>query len=381
MDAAARHDEGVQTGLTTDEPQVLWRALAVARGVVLVYAVVVNAVHVDSYARPALAWVVVAALAAWTAGAPWIYAQPQRRPAAIGAEIALATSALLLTPWIQGDITADLPSVPTFWIAAPVIAAAVQWEWRGGLFCALGEAAVDVATGGDPTGSGSANIFLMIVIGLIVGYAAELVRIGTEDRARAAAIAAASLERERLARAVHDGVLQALAYVQRRGTEIGGEAAELAELAGQHEVALRGLVSASPLNPAVGVSDLAALLHGQASPRVSVATPGEPVLVASALATELTAAVQAALDNTVRHAGGAAAYVLLEIDEDHLMISVGDDGPGIAPGRLEAASASGRMGVARSITSRLTDLGGTAVLTTAPGRGTEWELRVPRGRR
>ena len=36
------------------------------------------------------------------------------------------------------------------------------------------------------------------------------------------------------------------------------------------------------------------------------------------------------------------------------------------------------MGVAESIVARLAELGGTACLSTGPGAGTEWELRIPR---
>ena len=42
---------------------------------------------------------------------------------------------------------------------------------------------------------------------------------------------------------MHDGVLQVLAYVRRRGNEIGGAATELADKAGEQEVALRVLIS------------------------------------------------------------------------------------------------------------------------------------------
>ena len=60
------------------------------------------------------------------------------------------------------------------------------------------------------------------------------------------------------------------------------------------------------------------------------------------------------------------------------MVSVRDDGVGFDPGRLAAAEAEGRIGVSRSITGRLHDLGGTAVVTSAPGAGTEIELRLGR---
>ena len=52
----------------------------------------------------------------------------------------------------------------------------------------------------------------------------------------------ADAERARLARAVHDGVLQVLALIQRRGRELGGESAELGRMAGEQESALRALI-------------------------------------------------------------------------------------------------------------------------------------------
>jgi signal transduction histidine kinase len=61
-------------------------------------------------------------------------------------------------------------------------------------------------------------------------------------------------------------------------------------------------------------------------------------------------------------------------------VSVRDDGPGIAPGRLEEAERDGRMGVARSIRGRVVGVGGTVSVVSTPGQGTEVELRVPRER-
>jgi signal transduction histidine kinase len=70
--------------------------------------------------------------------------------------------------------------------------------------------------------------------------------------------------------------------------------------------------------------------------------------------------------------------VLVEDDGDEVVISVRDDGLGIAPERLAAARAEGRLGVASSIEGRVRDLGGTMAVESAPGRGTEIEMRVPR---
>lgn len=370
------------------DPGVLWRALWVARVVLFGYAVAVNAVHWHSFQRPAIAWAVLGVLAVWTGGAPWLYARSGLpRPALIGVEFALALGALLLTPWCHGPgLGSDIQSLPSFWIAAPVLAAAIQWEWTGGLIGALIEGGADLTIRSEATGTTISNIFLLVVAGLIVGYASSLVRSSTRERADAAAARAATIERERLSRAVHDGVLQTLSYIQRRGSEIGGPAKELAELAGDQEAALRGLVSGvgapaatSPNDrPSAAVQDVAALLHLYAGRTVSVATPGVPVPLAAHAAAELVAAVRAALDNSARHAPAASAYVLVEDEGKDVVVSVGDDGPGIPAGRLDEAVAAGRLGVAHSIRSRLEQLGGTAVLTSAPGAGTEWELRVPR---
>ena len=65
---------------------------------------------------------------------------------------------------------------------------------------------------------------------------------------------------------------------------------------------------------------------------------------------------------------------------EEVVVTVRDDGPGVKDGQLAAAEADGRMGVSRSIRGRVADLGGTLTLETAPGQGTEWEVRLDRVR-
>jgi signal transduction histidine kinase len=102
------------------------------------------------------------------------------------------------------------------------------------------------------------------------------------------------------------------------------------------------------------------------------------VLLPGPVVAELVAAVRTCLDNVALHVGPAApAWVLLDDTGDAVTVTVRDEGPGIAPGRLEAAEAEGRLGVAQSIVGRLAELGGTATLDTG-SHGTEWELAVPR---
>jgi signal transduction histidine kinase len=59
-------------------------------------------------------------------------------------------------------------------------------------------------------------------------------------------------------------------------------------------------------------------------------------------------------------------------------VTVRDDGAGFDADRLDDARRAGRLGVAQSIIGRMSGIGGTAVVDSAPGRGTEVELRVHR---
>ncbi|GHJ58141.1 histidine kinase [Nocardioides sp. OK12] len=375
----------------------LLQALAWLRWVVLANAVVLNVYRYDNFERPLLGMGVVAVLVLWTLLAGHWYADHARRgwPLLV-ADLAVAVAAMVATPLVKGaDFNA---SVPGFWVMAALLAWAAHLRWQGGLVAAVVLAGTDLAVRQDVSQSVYGNVFLLLIGGPIVGYlAASLQQMATErDRAERAAAAAA--ERTRLARAVHDGVLQVLALVQRRGHELGEQGEELARLAGEQESVLRGLIrtqdavgpvpGAVPGAPgaagAARVVDLAAelTLLGR-RPGVEVVVPAGPVRLESAAATELAAAVAACLDNVQRHVppgdDGAPprAWVLLEDLPDRVEVSVRDEGPGIPEGRLEQAEAEGRMGVSGSVRGRLHDLGGSATLTTG-SFGTEWELVVPR---
>ena len=201
--------------------------------------------------------------------------------------------------------------------------------------------------------------------------AAQTARRSHAELERAARLAAVLDERERLSRQVHDGVMQVLALVACRGREIGGATAELAELAGEQERALRRLVSTGESEPRVSagaLTDVGPLLRNRESDRVSLSLPATPVLLDSAVAAELAAAVVNALDNVASHAGpDAHAYVLLEDLGESVTVSIRDDGVGIADGRLAEAVSGGRVRVAKSIVGRMNGLGGSARLNTGPG--------------
>ncbi|MEZ5097607.1 MAG: DUF5931 domain-containing protein [Nocardioides sp.] len=361
----------------------LFRALAVLRVVVLLNAIGLNLFRRNNFEHPAAGVVAVLLMIAWTAYAVWAYRATARRTTwLLAADLGVAVTAILVSPVIKGE--AMRATVPGFWVMGALLAWAIHWHWRGGLMAGVFLSAADLATRTEVTQTNYGNIFLIMIGGPIVGYMCQSLQESAAERASAERAVAAAAERARLARAVHDGVLQVLALVQRRGAEAGGELADLGRIAGEQERALRALIHEQDAltGPSVeGMVDVAAeleRLEAEAGPVVSVATPGRAVPVARERARELVAIARACLDNVVRHVGPeASAWVLLEAVGEDLVLTVRDEGTGIADGRLAEAAAEGRLGVAESIRGRARDLGGVATVTTG-SFGTEWEVTVPR---
>ncbi len=348
--------------------------------VVLVNAVVLNVYRRDNFERPELALVLVAVMVAWTAFAIWAYADAgRRRPPLLLADLALAVALMALTPVVKGpEFNA---TVPGFWVAGALLAWAIHWRWIGGLVAGACLSVVDLAIRDEVTQANYGNVFLLMIAGPVVGYLSGSLVAMAVERDRALRAAAVAEERARLARAVHDGVLQVLALVQRRGGELGGDVAVLGRMAGEQEANLRSLIrrqdsvdtSSTPARRDLGLE-----LQGLATQTVSVATPGDPVPIDAQRGAEVVAVVRACLDNVIVHVGpDSRAWVLLEVVGEDVVVSVRDEGPGIPEGRLEAAAGEGRLGVAESIRGRVADLGGTVRLDTG-SYGTEWELTVPR---
>ena len=360
----------------------MFRALAVLRVVVLAYTVAINAYR-DNFEHPAAGWACVGVMAAWTFASIPAYAAPERRvPAVLALDLALAVAMLLLSPVVKGDWFEA--SVPGYWIVGALLAWAVRYGWRGGTVAAVLLGAVDLLSRSDVAQKDWGNVFLILLAGSMLGFVCGSLKEMAAERDLAQREAAAAAERVRLARVVHDGVLQVLALVQRRGAELGGEAAELGRLAGEQEQALRTLirsqaaVSATPATPSES-ADLAAALGALGSrPGTEVALPAGTVELPAASVAELTAVVRACLDNVSRHVGeDAPAWVLVEDLGDRVEVSVRDEGPGIPDGRLDAAAAEGRLGVKESICGRIADLGGQCSLDTG-SYGTEWVFVLPR---
>jgi signal transduction histidine kinase len=299
------------------------------------------------------------------------------------AEIAIAVAGIAASRFVDSpeSIAAGVATVPNFWPAGSVLGAAVLLGVRGGILAAVVIGLADlVAVGFVPTAATLHNIVLLLLLGGLFGLAVDLAREGQQRLEAVLAEQERLKERERLSRAVHDGVLQALAYINRRGAQLGPEGAELAALAAEQERSLRELITTSHGGSlAKGTNDLRAGLLSLEAERVSVVTPAEPVVVPRVVADEVVAAVEAALDNVSRHAGpDAQAWVLLEGSRDALRVTVRDTGVGMEPGRLAEAAAQGRLGASAAIRSRVEDLGGTVTWRTRPGGGCTVVMDLPR---
>ena len=376
-------------GAQRSSSEPLWRALAVFRFASVAYAAL-RLAFIDraEYSRPDWAWAVIAVMTAWTVGTTVAYARPDRRsPPLLSADLAVTVGLLLSTAGLQysdGSVHGALPVTAT-WMAGPVLAWAIRYGRRAGATVGLIVAGGDFALlRGAALSTALNGVVLLLLAGWIVGHLARLAVEVAAERQHAIEVEAASRERERLDRDINDSVLQVLALVQRRGAEVGGAAAELGRLAGQQEAALRTLMgegwASSRETGAPGDADLRQLVLPAQTDRVTVSVPAQPILLDRGAAAELTAAMRAALDNVQQHcAEQTRAWVLVEDEPDLIRVTIRDDGPGIPDGRLAEAAAAGRFGISHSISGRLRDLGGSAVISSVAGEGTEVELRLPRG--
>ncbi|CAM3954548.1 MacS family sensor histidine kinase [Tsukamurella ocularis] len=372
----------------------LWRGAQWFRALSVVYAVGRQIDEADRYQRIGWSWVMIGAVVAVSLIAGIGYARGfGRNRWFVAGEFVAAAVLALGTIWVASpEFTANNQALPTtLWLTNPVVSAAILGGPVAGVIGGIAIAAVNAIYRGTfpETIVRDANYPVFMAVGLGLGVAARVAIRSQEQLREAERVAAEARARERLAREVHDGVLQALAFLARRCAALGGPGTELSalgELAAQQERALRQLIAETPSGaPAPagaegeGTVDLRDLLRPLASATVTLAEPGGAVPLPAGPAAEVAAAVRNALDNTARHAGpGARSYLLLEDVGDAVLVTVRDDGAGIAPGRLEAARAEGRLGVSESIVGRMRALGGRADLTTDVGEGVEWELWIPR---
>src|SRR4051794_24748836 len=217
--------------------------------------------------------------------------------------------------------------------------------------------------------------------GVIVAARFRLLRTAAAARERGLlAEAAASEERLRIARELHDAVGHdvSLMVVQAEalGAITGDERADAIAALGQRTMGelhrtLKVLREDASHAPAPGLQELSSVLDGARAAGVPITfgVRGTPRALPTALDASAYRIVQEAVTNVIRHAGGAPATVAVAYDEDALRLVVADEGTG-GPG-----DGHGLVGMRE----RATAFGGTLEAgPTGNGFSVRAELPLPR---
>jgi signal transduction histidine kinase len=185
-------------------------------------------------------------------------------------------------------------------------------------------------------------------------------------------------ERADMAARVHDSVLQTLAMIQRSADQ----PLEVAKLARAQERELRSWLfegrapgsfgAAGALTLSAGVEQIEREVEAAHGIAVDAVTVGD-----SPLDDELRALLEAGREATVNAAkwsGATSVSIYVEVEPKRVSMFVRDRGAGFDSDGI----ASDRKGIAESIRGRMQRHGGTAIIRSAPGEGTEVELSMPR---
>lgn len=186
-----------------------------------------------------------------------------------------------------------------------------------------------------------------------------------------------TIEREEIASHLHDSVLQTLALIQKQSAD----GAAVKRLARSQERELRewlfGGVDAPAQSLAAALKVAAADVEDAHSVAVDVITVGDvegPELGVDDRFTALLGAAKEAMVNAAKHSGCESIDTYAEVDDASVSVFVRDRGIGFD---LDGVP-SDRQGLAKSIRSRVERRGGSVVVRTAPGRGTEVRLSMAR---
>ena len=198
-------------------------------------------------------------------------------------------------------------------------------------------------------------------------------------------------ERLRMARDLHDGVLQDLSYsaAAMQLTKLNAEGTGLEEELQKQIDAIRGAVQGLRAT----VNDLRLeeerdrpfpeLLESLVQRNRSMARgyeislevkEGLPTTSLGNNGTEVLRVIQEALTNVRRHSGARSVRVMLRPDQDGLVIEISDDGRGFDP---ETTPGVGL----KSMRERAAALGSKLEVTSEVGKGTRVSLRVPMSQR
>lgn len=202
------------------------------------------------------------------------------------------------------------------------------------------------------------------------------------------AVSARESERERLARELHDGVLQDLCAVTRDLKALEAQAkaeAEFVALVSRSNESVQTLRAIChdlrpPLlsnNPALALTALVERLDGQSKAPIHIKVSAENLHLSENTALAIYRIAQEALHNAIQHADASEIAVQLTQYPDRLRMTITDDGQGIPDSTdLRRFVAEGHFGLA-GMRERAAMIGGTLEVQSAPDYGTVVVLEIP----
>jgi len=249
----------------------------------------------------------------------------------------------------------------------------VRWALAGGAALAAAGVVLLLATTGQLANARNGFVATLVILTGVVLATAPIWRRLLVSRAEERTARIRSEERAAVAAHLHDSVLQTLALIQRHAEDHQA----VSRLARSQERELRAWLYDPKVVREGGT--WAGLVAGMvAEVEADHDLLVDPVVVGDSPIDEalaaLGAATREALVNAAKHSGAAAADLYTEVTPERVSVFVRDRGAGFDP----AAVPADRRGLRDSVTGRLSRLGGTADVRSAPGEGTEVELSLPR---
>jgi signal transduction histidine kinase len=289
-----------------------------------------------------------------------------------------------------------------------LVVATMRWQWRGVLWTAVAVLAAFNLLGAyaarglrDPTFELNRFIirdFYLLVLSTLLGYLGYFEAELRAELAHRIKEAAADEERVRLARDLHDGVLQTLT-----GTALQLQAAErlverdpgkartvlddLQKMIADEQRDLRFFIQelkpgrVGTLDEGAGfvpaLQDLGRRLESVWGVRLELPSYLPRLTVSDAFLGEIYRIVQEAAVNAARHGQATQVHVDFGVAEKRLAISVSDNGHGFPfRGRMDHEGLGGSHQGPRSLRERVTALGGTLDIESDAG-GSRLDIRLP----
>jgi len=248
---------------------------------------------------------------------------------------------------------------------------------------------------GGPFGTDTTESFLirvgfLVLFTVMIGYLGEQQRVG---RAELAATAAAA-ERARLARELHDGVIQSLIAVKMRvevlRRSLSPDSPAIDELQDNEAMLAREVVNLrmlmfelnpsdeKPVELSSQLQDLVERFQHASGIEAKFIATGQVSHASPQACHEIARMVQESLVNIHKHSGACRVLVRLTEKPDHWELSVEDDGRGFDfEGRVTDAELDRTAKGPRILRERAHLLGGSVTIESTPGSGAKVTVTLP----